>query len=198
MAATVGSRHKAACWVKLCKLACDRLSPKVSCMNSQVRAIGTNWFWLRLTATALARGPYCTGALMPSGHRPVCTAPQLQWARIKMCSVTLARSSGSSKTWRFSTTSKSVSAKWQAEQTLSLLCVMTTSTSVLWLRVEPVWPGCPPDFLPLLPRSDFGAGLVRPSVPGGLLEFLLFRLKRACSSLIDCCIAACSPVRLWT
>jgi hypothetical protein len=89
------------------------------------------------------------------------------------CSVTKARiCSGRSTTWRRSvlvTRAPGRPAPQPAHRPGS--CQTTSSGRPV---ISSVAPGCPfgrPGFRPDLPRSDFGAGLARPSDDGGFEEF---------------------------
>jgi hypothetical protein len=48
---------------------------------------------------------------------------------------------------------------------------------VAWRKVLPAWPFCPPLGFSPATRKDFGAGLFKPSLDGGLLELRLFLLS---------------------
>jgi hypothetical protein len=71
---------------------------------------------------------------------------------------------------------------------LCALCIRVLPLCPLWPPLGR-WPGM---------RSDFRAGLARPSLEGGLLEFLLFSWGRRSSSVMRFCIAWSWLLRLCT
>jgi len=91
MRATVGLSVAAAWAAQPMMLAWLMASPKMSCIKALVRAVGTRWCWFKCTTSALARGPYCTGALMPTGHWPLWVCPQAQVLRSSWCSMICMR-----------------------------------------------------------------------------------------------------------
>src|SRR5581483_707011 len=125
---------------------------------------------------AVIRGPYCTGAVTPSGATPQVVVPQPQRRAMSWCSVTRTVIGGKSNTCRRSIPTSGAFDKSAPHpvhgpgscrfRSLGL----STSTSV-----APGCPGCPPGLRPLLRRSDFKTGLANgESDDGGLDEFRLF------------------------
>jgi hypothetical protein len=122
------------------------------------------------------RGPYCTGAVTPSGASPQVLAPQAQRREISWCSVP-APSSGASQTpaaaphpprarrpdrRRSQHTDRAHTATAHSDR-------RPTPTST------PGYPRCPPGLRPLLRRNDCGAGLTNgESADGGFDELRLF------------------------
>jgi hypothetical protein len=134
-------------------------------------------------------GPYCTGALTPSGNAARLWAPQRaqtqSWAR---CSVTTSgRGAGRSNTWRapWPLLIAGVTAAPQAVQEEGKWSTMLSGTATC-SRVQPWWPFCPPD-----PRPDPSrrlrvrccrGGFWSPSLDGGLPLLVLLRARRRSSS----------------
>ena len=54
----------------------DGAQPNISAIAAQARSRDRNWPCHRYAASAAARGPYCTGAVTPSGARPLVRVPQ--------------------------------------------------------------------------------------------------------------------------
>ena len=59
---------------------------------------------------------------------------------------------------------------------------MTVSGFVVIFKVCPLWPFCPPTFLPDVCRRLFGAGFLYPSDDGGMELFREFLFNCSCSS----------------
>src|SRR6201984_185841 len=145
------------------------------------------------------RGPYCTGALTPSGNAARVRAPQAahlqSWAR---CSVTISGAgAGRSNTWRalWPTVISSVMADPQVAHDGGTWS-MTWSGAATCSRVSPLCPFWPPDGFfggarRLWVRAGRG-GFLSPSLDGGLPLFELFSPSRRSSSAIRAFRAAIS------
>ena len=122
---------------------------------------------------AVIRGPYCTGALTPSGAVPLVAAPQLQRRVMSWCSVTCTVIGGRSNTWRRSIPTSAAPARFAPQPVHGPgSCRRRSFGSATSANVEPGCPGCPPGFRPLVRRSDLGAGLTNgESDDGGFEEF---------------------------
>src|SRR5712691_2289550 len=82
----------------------DGAQPNISAIAAQARSLDRNCPCHRYAPSAAARGPYCTGAVTPSGARPLVRAPQLPHSSsTTRCSVTSALTGGISVTCRRST-----------------------------------------------------------------------------------------------
>src|ERR1700747_1328657 len=145
------------------------------------------------------RGPYCTGALTPSGNAARVRAPQAahlqSWAR---CSVTISGAgAGRSNTWRalWPTVISSVMADPQVAHDGGTWS-MTWSGAATCSRVSPLCPFWPPDGLFDGPRRLWvragRGGFLSPSLDGGLPLFELFSPSRRSSSAIRAFRAAIS------
>ena len=79
----------------------DGAQLNISPSAAQARSSGRNWPCHRQMPSAAARGPYCTGAVTPSGASALVRSPQHGHSRsIIWCSVTSALTSGISVTCR--------------------------------------------------------------------------------------------------
>src|SRR5919112_2988053 len=125
---------------------------------------------------AVIRGPYCTGAVTPCGAVPQVVVPQPQRRAMSWCSVTRTVIGGRSNTCRRSTPTSGAFTKSAPQPVHGPgSCRSRSFGSSTSANVDPGCPGCPPGFFPLLPRSDFGAGLTNgESDDGGFDEFRLF------------------------
>jgi hypothetical protein len=113
---------------------------------------------------------------------------------ISWCSVTTARTGGTSKTWRRSTpvTGRPARPAPQRPQQAGS-CQISRSGRATCVNVVPLCPSCPPGRRPLFFRNDRGAGLASPSLDGGLEEFRGVCLSRASSSAIRSSARSSSP-----
>ena len=121
----------------------------------------------------MIRGPYCTGALTPSGAAPQVVVPHAQRRAMSWCSITCTVIGGRSNTWRRSIPTSGASARLAPQPVHGPgSCRRRSFGSSTSANVDPGCPGCPPGLRPLLRRSDFGAGLVNgESDDGGFDEF---------------------------
>ena len=136
----------------------------------------------------MIRGPYCTGALTPSGAVPQVVAPHAQRRAMSWCSITRTVIGGRSNTCRRSIPTSGASARFAPQPVHGPgSCRRRSFGSSTSANVDPGCPGCPPGLRPLLRRSDLGAGLANgESDDGGFDEFRLFcpscRLNSATSA----------------
>ena len=122
---------------------------------------------------AVIRGPYCTGALTPSGAAPQVLAPQRQRRVMSWCSVTCTVIGGRSNTCRRSIPTSGAVARSAPQPVHGPGSRRRRSFgSATSTNVEPGCPGRPPGRRPLLPRSDFGVGLTNAESDDGGFEEL--------------------------
>jgi len=140
------------------------------------------------------RGPYCAGAVTPSGKTAFVCVPQREqrhvWAR---CSVTnRGVGSGRSNTCLAACSVAMVSFRGLPQPVqLSGKWLRVVSGVAVRRSVLPGWPGCPPVFLPDFSRKlQMRVGFFRPSLDGGLPLLPLFRPRRRSSSAMRACSAA--------
>ena len=143
---------------------------------------------------AVSRGPYCTGALTPSGACALVAVPHPQRRLISWCSITRGRIGGRSNTCRCSrpTSGAPTRSSPQPRQQPGS-CAMTSSGTATGANVEPGCPSCPPGLRAPRRRSERGAGLANPSELGGLEELREFCPSWRRNSAISAAAAANSP-----
>src|SRR5882757_1389389 len=123
---------------------------------------------------AVTWGPYCAGAVTPSGATPQVVVPHAQRRAMSWCSVTRTVIGGRSNTWRRSIPTSGASARLAPQPVHGPgSCRFRSFGLSTSANVEPGWPGCPPGLRPLLRRNDFGAGLVNGESDDGGLEELV-------------------------
>jgi hypothetical protein len=135
---------------------------------------------------AVIRGPYCTGAVTPSGAAPQVVTPQPQRRAINWCSVTRTVIDGTSNTCRRSAPTSAAPAKPAPQPAHGPgSCRTVESGSATCDSVDPGCPDCPPGLRPLLPRNDFGAGLTNGESDDGGPRRVLAVLPQQPSQLRD-------------
>ena len=142
----------------------------------------------------MIRGPYCTGAVTPSGACAFVSRPQPHRSVSIWCSVVTVFTGGISMTWQRPTAVTAARFRDFPQQPHRAgRCRTVLSGCSLSCIAVPGWPFGRPGLRPDFPRSDFGAGFARPSGDGGLLEFREFEATRAArSATCDCSAASCS------
>ena len=155
----------------------------------------------------MIRGPYCTGALTPSGAAAFVSQPQPHFRVSIWCSVVTAFTGGISMTCLRSTAVTSAFRRdFPQRPHFAGRCRTFLSGCSDSSIVTPGWPFGLPGLRPALPRSDFGDGFAGPSDDGGLLELREFAFTWAArSATCDCSpvtssrsaafSAACSAIR---
>jgi hypothetical protein len=141
----------------------------------------------------MIRGPYCTGAVTPSGACAFVSHPHPHSSVSSWCSVVLARTGGMPITWRRSTAVTAARFRDFPQQPHRAGRCRTVLSGFSLSCI--VAPGCPfgrPGLRPDFPRSDFGLGFASPSDDGGLDEFRELDCTRAAkSATCDCSAARC-------
>src|SRR5436190_10521813 len=142
----------------------------------------------------MTRGPYCTGAVTPSGARAFVSQPQPHCTVSSWCSVVTAFTGGMSMTCRRSTAvTGALFRDFPQQEHLAGRCFTVLSGCSDNSIVAPGWPFGLPGLRPDFPRRDFGDGLAGPSDDGGLLEFREFVFTWAIrSATCDCSPASAS------
>ena len=139
----------------------------------------------------MIRGPYCTGAVTPSGASAFVSRPQPHSRVSIRCSVVFAFTGGMSMTWRRSTAVASPPFRDFPQQPhVAGRCRTLLSGWSVSSIVAPGWPFGRPGFRPDFPRSDLGAGFASPSDDGGFDEFREFDFTCAARSSTCACNAA--------
>lgn len=123
----------------------------------------------------MIRGPYCTGALAPSGACAFVPQPQLQRTVSSRCPVVTGFTGGMPMTCRRSTAVTGAFFRDfpQQEHLAGRRPTVLSGCSDSSI-VAPGRPFGRPGFRPDFPRSDFGDGLAGPSDDGGFDEFREF------------------------
>ena len=136
----------------------------------------------------MIRGPYCTGAVTPSGACAFVSQPHPHFTVSIWCSVVTAFTGGMSMTCLRSTAVTGAFFRdFPQQEHLAGRCFTVLSGCSVSSIVAPGWPFGLPGLRPDFPRSDFGAGLASPSDDGGLLEFREFVFTCAArSATCDC------------
>ena len=142
----------------------------------------------------MIRGPYCTGAVTPSGACAFVSQPHPHLTVSIWCSVVTALTGGMSMTCLRSTAVTGAFPRDFPQQPhFAGRCLTFLSGCSDSSIVAPGWPFGRPGLRPDLPRSDFGDGFAGPSDDGGFDEFREFVFTWAArSATCDCSPASAS------
>ena len=196
MASSAGAMSPAILPVIAASAPGDGAQPNISASAAQARSRDRNWPCHRYAPSAAARGPYCTGAVTPSGARPLVRAPQPRHSRsIIWCSVTSAFTGGISVTCRRSipglprarpgpAAAPAAAGRLVPDHVIGMISQLHRRAR---LALRPA--GLPAGLLPQRPRRRPGQPVLTTAACEEFLEFCPTRAARSAT-------CACSPLPL--